>query len=327
MDVVCLGELLLDMFPAETGKGFSEITSFIPVPGGAPANVAVAAARLGCRSAFIGKVGDDPFGRRLAAVLAENGVDTHGMRFDRKARTTLNFMTMPDVHTTECLFYRNPGADMMLAEEDLDRRLIETARFFHFGSVSLTEEPCRSATLGAARIAKAAGVRVSFDVNYRPTLWPAEAEAVVMIRQGLALADIVKVNEKELALLAGTQDPRAGCRAILEAGPLLCVATLGPLGSFFATRDAEEAVEGFRVNTVDATGCGDAFVAALLCRLAASLAAAGGDRALDPEALSSALTFANAAGALTATKKGVMSALPKAQEVEALLRKAGRAAK
>ncbi len=330
-EVVCLGEMILDMFAAEPGRDFDTVTAFLPVAGGAPANVAAAAAKLGRRSAFIGKVGDDPFGRRLAAALSENGVETRGMRFDSSARTTLNFMTIPDPNTVETFFYRNPGADMMLRPDELDRGMIEGARFFHFGSVSLTEEPCRSATFEAARIAKAAGVPVSFDVNYRPSIWP-EERALPEVRKALVLADVVKVNEKELELLAGpgsAADPSAGCARLLEAGPRLCVVTLGPKGCAFATREARGTIEGFAVRTVDATGCGDAFTAALLCGL---IAAGAGSEAgktmwghsLDWNALGKSLAYANAAGALTATKKGVIPALPLAREVEAFLAKNAR---
>jgi len=328
MEVVCLGEMILDMFAAEAGRGFDTVTAFLPVAGGAPANVAVAAAKLGRKSAFIGKVGDDPFGRRLAAALSENGVETRGMRFDSSARTTLNFMTIPDPNTVETFFYRNPGADMMLRPDELDRGLIEGARFFHFGSVSLTEEPCRSATFEAARIAKAAGVPVSFDINYRPSIWP-EQRALPEIRRALAMADVVKVNEKELELLAGSATAAAtaaGCSRLLESGPRLCVATLGPRGCAFASRDEQGAVEGFTVRTVDATGCGDAFTAALLCGLIAAGAGrengkAAWGRSLEREPLTKSLQYANAAGALTATKKGVIPALPFARDVEAFLQK------
>jgi fructokinase len=271
MRIVCLGELILDMFPAKIGKDFFAVSAFLPVPGGAPANVAVAASRLGVPSAFIGKVGDDPFGRRLAAALEKCGVDTRGMRYDPRSRTTLNFITLPNPNTAEFLFYRHPGADMMLEPEELDRELLEQAGIFHFGSVSLSAEPCRAATLEAARLARAAGALVSFDVNYRPTLWENECAALAAIETALPLADIVKVNEKELGMLARAVDPQEACRAALGRGASLCVATLGPQGSLYATRSAYNRVGGFRVRTVDSTGCGDAFMGALLARLLGAL--------------------------------------------------------
>ncbi len=316
MDIVCLGEIILDMFASETGKDFFTVSAFIPVAGGAPANVAVAAARLGARSAFIGKAGEDSFGRRLEAVLKSHGVDTRGMRFDTRYRTTLNFMTLPDANRTEMLFYRNPGADMMLAPEELDRDLLGKTGIFHFGTVSLAAEPCRSATLEAARVARAAGSLVSLDVNYRPGLWDNEAHAKVEISGALKLADVVKVNEAELRLLSGMDDPPNGCRKITQTGPGLCVATLGPQGSAWATASGTGTVPGFTVTAVDATGCGDAFMAALLVRLLRVRARAAKD--FSAELMGKALRWANAAGALTARKKGVMNALPDAAEVDGL---------
>ena len=152
------------------------------------------------------------------------------MRFDKKYRTTLNFMTLPDANRTEMLFYRNPGADMLLEPAELDKDLLAGTAIFHFGSVSLAAEPCRAATLEAARLARATGATVSFDVNYRPGLWDAEPHAKVEIAAALAMADVVKVNETELLLLSGTEEPEKGCRTIAEKGPALCVATLGPEG-------------------------------------------------------------------------------------------------
>ncbi len=316
MDIVCLGEIILDMFASETGKDFFTVSAFIPVAGGAPAHVAVAASRLGVKSAFIGKAGEDSFGRRLEAVLKSHGVDTRGMRFDTRYRTTLNFMTLPDANRTEMLFYRNPGADMMLKPEELDKDLLGRTGVFHFGTVSLASEPCRSATLEAARMARAGGALVSLDVNYRPGLWDKEAHARAEIRAALALADVVKVNEAELRLLSGTDDPQKGCRKITDSGPELCVATLGPEGSAWATSAGSGTVPGFTVTAVDATGCGDAFMAALLVRLLP--VRSQGKKAFTPEMLGASLRWANAAGALTARTKGVMNALPDAREVDEL---------
>jgi fructokinase len=323
IDILCLGELILDMFASETGKDFFSVSAFIPVAGGAPANVAVAGARLGARTAFIGKVGEDAFGRRLEAVLKGYGVDTRGMRFDPLHRTTLNFMTLPDPNRTEMLFYRNPGADMLLAPEDLERTLLGSTSVYHFGSVSLAVEPCRSAALEGARLARKAGALVSFDVNYRPSLWDSEARARSEIEAALPLADIVKVNEAELLLLAGTSNAASGCRKLCERGPVLSVATLGPNGAAWGTHGAAGSAPGFTVEAVDATGCGDAFMAALLVRLLAAMHGPA-DRlgqlaGLEAGVLESAVQWANAAGACTARKKGVMSALPDTSDVEGLL--------
>jgi fructokinase len=330
MEIVTLGELILDMFASESGKDFFSVTAFLPVAGGAPANVAVAASRLGVESAFIGKVGEDQFGRRLQKVLEEYGVNTRGMRYDTRCRTTLNFMTVPDARRTEMLFYRNPGADMMLEPAELDTALIERSSVYHFGSVSLAVEPCRSAALEGALRARKAGVLVSFDVNYRPGLWDSEARAMAEITAAIPLADIVKVNETELRFIAGTDDAVKGCRVIVDRGPALCVATLGPDGSAWATVSGAGTAAGFKVRAVDATGCGDAFMAALLVQVLAALGGRRADRrarleGLGREILDRAVRYANAAGAVTARKRGVMNALPDAREVQKLLEPAPKA--
>ena len=330
MDIVCLGELLVDMFPAEVGRPLVEVSAFRPVPGGAPANVAVAAARLGARSAFIGKVGDDAFGHHLADVLKQEGVDVRGMRFDDQARTTMNIMAQPDANSYVCLFYRNPGADTLLRPDELDRRLLQETRAFHFGSLSLTDEPSRSTTLEAVGIAREAGALISFDVNYRPTLWSSPAEAYDRVMAVVPYVNLLKVNEGELALLAGSEDIDAASQTLLKLGPDLCVVTLGPQGSFFRVAGGGEYVPAFAVHTVDATGCGDAFIAGLLWQLVnphpgppperGKKSATWRDR-LTPAYLRQGLRYANAVGALTAQTQGVIPALPTAAEVDSFLKR------
>jgi fructokinase len=325
MDLVCLGELLIDMFPSELGKELAEVSAFRPKPGGAPANVAVAAKRLGMESAFIGKVGDDAFGHHLAEVLSQEGVEVRGMRYDEEARTGIAFIAMPDENSYDILFYRNPGADMHLSADELDRTLLEGTRAYHFGSISLIHEPSRSATLEALEIAREAGALVSFDVNYRPDLWKPE-EARRRVLRTLPEVDVVKVNEAELELLAGAADLERGSEALLELGPSLCVVTLGPGGSYFRVAGGAGHVPAFEVETVDATGCGDAFVAGLLRQLISLTTADGWRDELTPSHMRSTLRYANAAGALTALTQGVIPALPTADEVaEFLGRRAGAA--
>jgi fructokinase len=298
------------------GRKHAEVSAFRPVPGGAPANAAVAARRLGAEAAFIGKVGDDPFGHFLVDVLAREGLETSGMRFDPDARTTMNIMAQPDANHYDCLFYRNPGADTRLRPDELDEAMLRSTRAFHFGSLSLTDEPARSATLAAVKIAKAAGALISYDVNYRPTLWKSSEEAAEQARLMIRYADLVKVNEEELALLGGKGDIMMASGALLAMGPSLVVVTLGPGGSYFRVAAGGEAVPGFSVKTVDATGCGDSFIAGMLWQLVRI-----GDwrSQLTPERLRVALRYANAVGALTATKQGVIPSLPTAAEVDAFL--------
>ncbi len=313
VDIVCLGELLMDFFPAEIGRPLLDVPAFRPVPGGAPANVAVAAARLGAQAAFIGKVGDDPFGHHLADVLRREGVNVHGMRYDPAVRTTVNFLAQPDANSYTCLFYRNPGADMMLSVEDLDLGLLQHARALHVGSLSLAQEPSRSATLEAIRIAHQAGALISFDVNYRPTLWADPSTARQQILAVVPLVDLLKMNEAEAELLSGQAEPDRAALAMIEHGPKLCVVTVGPGGSYARTPTTSVHTPAFSVQTVDATGCGDAFVAGLLDRLLASM---DWQQQLALPKLEAALRYASAVAALTATRQGVIPALPWRADVD-----------
>jgi fructokinase len=326
MDIVCLGELLIDMFPAELGRPLAEVSAFRPKPGGgarpparAPANVAVAAARLGASSGFIGKVGDEAFGHHLASVLEREGVDISGMRYDPEARTGIAFLAMPDVNTYDILFYRNPGADMRLRPDELDEELLRHTRAFHFGAISLIQEPSRSATLEAMRIARAAGALISFDVNYRADLWSKDA-ARERVLATLPLVDLLKINEVEVQILGGSDDLGRVSRDLLQLGPAIVVVTLGPGGSRFQVADGGEHVPAFRVETVDATGCGDAFIAGLLCSL---VVGAEWREQLNVPRLRQILRYANAVGALTSMTLGVIPALPTAAQVEEFLASVG----
>jgi fructokinase len=317
MDIICLGELLVDMFPSETGKRLSEVPAFIPKPGGGPANAAVAAARLGASCAFIGKVGQDSFGEWLIDTLSNEGVNVDGARFDEEARTTMAFIAKPDVNTAEFVFYRNPGADIRLTPAELDRDLLSATRCLHFGSLSLTHEPARSATREAIETIRGSDALISYDVNYRPSLWESATEAISQAQAMLPLVDLVKVNDDELHLLTGSRDLETAPRMILDRGPSICIVTMGPEGSHFCTSKASGTVSPFTVQTVDATGCGDAFIAGLLSRLVRE---GNWREKVDSDSMMSALRYANAVGALTATKLGVFPALPTASQVDEFLK-------
>jgi len=316
MDIVCLGELLVDMFPSQLGVRLEDVPAFLPKPGGAPANVAVAAARLGARTAFLGKVGEDAFGHMLAGVLRREGVDIRGLRFDAAARTTMAFVAMPNENTSEFAFYRNPGADMLLRADELDEPLLRSTCAYHFGSLSLTDDPVREASIHAARIARASGALISFDVNYRPSLWNGPEAARERILAVLPEVDLLKMNEAELELLAGSHDLEQGVKQLGRYRPKLIIVTLGAQGCYFQTAGGGGQVPGFRVRVVDATGCGDAFVAAVLWRLVAQ-----GDwrAALNPEHMADSLRYANAVAAVTSLTRGVIPALPSAHRVQQFL--------
>jgi fructokinase len=316
MDVVCLGELLIDMFPAEVGRRLVDVSAFRPKPGGAPANVSVGLARLGRQCAFIGKVGDDAFGHHLSDVLAGNGVEVKGIRFDKYARTTMAFIASPDADTAEYVFYRNPGADMLLQPEELDHDLLNATRCLHFGSLSLVDDPIRGATYEAIKITRTAGGMISIDVNYRPSLWPGPELARELVLALLPDVDLLKVNEVELSLLTGVNDLAEGSQKLVDLGPEICVITLGKEGSFFRTKAGCGRVPVFSVETVDATGCGDGFVAGLLSGL---LARGSWREQIEVENMKRHLTYANSVGALTAMKQGVIPALPTAERVNEFL--------
>jgi len=314
MDAICLGELLIDFVCPVVDVSLAEAPRFAKAPGGAPANVAVGLARHGLRVGFIGKVGADPFGDFLERTLQAAGVDTAYLQRSPTARTTLAFVATRSDGRKDITFYRNPGADQQLSPGDLDWDYLRRARLFHFGSVSLSHSPSREATLEAARQAREAGCLVSYDPNWRPTLWD-DPQAREVIWQAVPLAHVVKLAEEEWEFLTGTPDFAAGSRLLREQGPSLVVITRGEQGSAFDAGEGVVEVPGFAVEVVDPLGAGDGFVAALLYRLL---------QEPDPfqvpaNSLREILRFANAAGALTTQRVGVIPALPTTAEVERFL--------
>ncbi|KAL8472716.1 hypothetical protein ACS0TY_029152 [Phlomoides rotata] len=310
--VVCFGEMLIDFVPTVSGLALAEAPAFKKAPGGAPANVAVGIARLGGASAFIGKVGEDEFGYMLADILKENNVNNEGMRFDPGARTALAFVTLRKDGEREFMFYRNPSADMLLREDELDMELIKKAKIFHYGSISLITEPCKSAHIAAATAAKDAGVILSYDPNLRLPLWPSAESAREGILSIWDTADIIKISEEEISFLTQGEDPYDDnvVRKLYHENLKLLLVTEGPEGCRYYTKEFSGRVKGLKVEPVDTTGAGDAFVAGILSQLAS-------DTLLlqDEEQLRDALRFANACGALTVTERGAIPALPTREDV------------
>ncbi|OWM79492.1 hypothetical protein CDL15_Pgr022904 [Punica granatum] len=306
--VVCFGEMLIDFVPTVAGVSLAEAPAFEKAPGGAPANVAVGVARLGGSSAFIGKVGDDEFGRMLANILKQNNVDNSGMRFDHHARTALAFVTLRADGEREFLFFRNPSADMLLQESELDVDLIKKAAIFHFGSISLIEEPCRSAHLAAMKIAKSSGCVLSYDPNLRLPLWPSPEFAREEIMSIWDQADVIKINEEEITFLTGGDDPNDDSvvqNKLFHPNLKLLIVTEGSQGCRYYTQDFKGRVPGVKAKPVDTTGAGDAFVGGILYRLAADL-----NLYKDEKKLRDALFFANVCGVVTVMKRGAIPALP-----------------
>uniref|UniRef100_A0A2N9EQP0 fructokinase n=1 Tax=Fagus sylvatica TaxID=28930 RepID=A0A2N9EQP0_FAGSY len=304
--------MLIDFVPTVNGLPLAEAPAFKKAPGGAPANVAVGIARLGGLSAFIGKVGEDEFGYMLADILKQNNVNNEGMRFDPGARTALAFVTLRSDGEREFMFYRNPSADMLLREAELDFDLIQKAKIFHYGSISLITEPCKSAHIAAAKAAKDAGVILSYDPNLRLPLWPSAESAREGILSIWETADIIKISEEEVSFLTKGEDPYddAVVRKLFHPNLRLLLVTEGPDGCRYYTKDFSGRVKGLKVDAVDTTGAGDAFVAGILSQLALNVSLLQKE-----DLLRDALKFANACGALTVMERGAIPALPTREAV------------
>ena len=315
MDLVTLGEILIDL--TQTSVCANGTRQFAAFPGGAPANVAVAAARLGLSVGFIGKVGADAFGRDLRQTLTENGVGVDGLFETKEAPTTMAVVSVTPEGERSFSFYRSPGADTLLTKEEAAEALAgcgSSARILHVGSLSLTEEPARSATMEALRRAKAAGMLVSYDPNYRASLWKSEKEAVRRMKEPMRYADILKVSEEELFLLTGGSDLRMGSLELGSMGPKLVLITLGAKGAYYRYGIHTGAVPGVSVPVADTNGAGDSFLGAALSRLIRR----GGEplKDLSPAELEEIVAFANAAAAVTCSRPGAIPALPTAEEVQ-----------
>jgi fructokinase len=306
MSVVAFGELLIDFVALENGVTVGEASGFLKAPGGAPANVAVAVERLGQRAAFLGQVGNDPFGYFLGDVLIAEGVETKGLRYTDKARTPLAFVSLGADGERSFMFYRNPSADMLMTPDDVAYDVIEAGRIFHYGSITLIDDPVRSATLAAVEHARKSGLMISYDPNLRLALWPNEKAAKEGMRLGLEHAHIVKISEEELEFLTGNGSAYALWKDQMQA----IIVTHGAKGATLYTQGGKTHCPGFSVQSVDTTGAGDSFVAGFLVGVLEQ----GGLK--DPMSL---LRFANATGALTTQAKGAIPALPLRSKVDAFL--------
>ena len=311
--IVALGEVVSDIY---RGEGDSSVEMpFTARPGGAPANVAVAASRLGTESAFVGSVGDDLFGNFILQALEAEGVDTGGVRrCDPPTRTSLAFVEIDDEGDREFTFYRSdPAADELLSPEDVSEDLFAGASFVNFGSIPLIKDPVASAIKEAAKLAADAGVTVAFDVNFREHLWESVEAAREAVDPLLDMSNIVKLSDDELSPLLGVESSEEAARMLLDRGVELVLISLGSDGAFYAASEFSGNVPAFEVEMVDATGAGDAFLAAVLSHLS-------GKDSLDEEAINEAARRGTAAGAMACTDYGAMSALPTKKELEQFMK-------
>lgn len=308
-DITALGEILIDL--TQCGINEQGIPQFTANPGGAPANLAVAAARLGAKTTFIGKVGRDSFGGYLRSCLEENGVDATGLTTDPLRNTTLAVVALDAAGERNFSFYRESSADVNLSAEDIPLSLLADTRFFHFGSVSLTCEPAYSATLYAAQKAKENGAILSYDPNYRASLWPDKQTAIVRMQEPLTLVDVLKVSDEELPLLTGTTDLEAGSAILAAKGIRLVLVTLGAKGSFYWYQGHTGQVPGVPCKVGDTNGAGDTFFGAFLSRLAKH----SDLHTLTILELEEMLAFANRAASITTSRHGAIPAMPMLEEV------------
>lgn len=315
-DVIALGELLIDFTQnglSEQGNGLFEAN-----PGGAPCNVLSMLNNLGKKTSFIGKVGNDQFGKTLKKALEELGIGTENLLMDDEVHTTLALVHTFADGDRDFSFYRNPGADMMLTVDELNLNLIRDTRIFHFGTLSMTHEGIRATTKKAVETAKEAGDLISFDPNLREPLWDSLDNAKEQVRWGLGKCDVLKISDNEIQWLTGEEDFTAGVKKIREEFPIpLILVSMGRDGSRAYYGDHYvEAAPFLQENTIETTGAGDTFCACVL-----NYVLEHGLEALTDEQLKEMLTFANAAASIITTRKGALRVMPTREEVLNFLKK------
>jgi fructokinase len=318
-DVLCIGELLVEFVADTSNVSLSQSPGFIKAPGGAPANVAVALSRLGVDSGFMGKVGDDPFGIFLRECLEEDSVDVSSLYRDPDARTTAVFTAVWDDGRKDLCFYRNPGADMMLHPDEIDESVFAGLRCFHFGSITFINEPSGAAQRRAIELARRNEAMITYDPNYRPTLWPDENQARRIIQDAYQYCHLAKISEEEWTVATGCNDFQAGVKAVLDRGVELLIVSRGDRGS--AATNGKYLIEApaVEVDVVETTGAGDGFLAAVISELLPERERLGSLALIEEPKIKKTLEFANVVGAHTCIKAGAIPALPTRAEVEKFL--------
>lgn len=313
-DVVALGELLIDF--TQNGVSSQGNPLFEANPGGAPCNVLAMLSKLGCKTAFIGKVGKDFFGEQLKRAITESGINSDNLRMDEEVHTTLAMVHTSADGDRDFSFYRNPGADMMLREDELDAELLNHTKIFHFGTLSMTDLGVREATKKAIRMAKEGGAVISFDPNLRPPLWKSLDEAKEQTAYGLSQCDVLKISDNEIQWFTGEDDFDAGiCRLKEQYQIPLILLSMGKDGSRAYYKGMRvEAAPFLQKETIETTGAGDTFGACCLYHVLQY----GLDN-LTESGLKEMLTFANAAASIVTTRKGALRVMPGKEEVEALI--------
>ena len=312
--VTALGEVLIDF--TDAGVSANGMKIFERNPGGAPANVLVALKKLGHDVAFIGKVGQDMHGDFLRETLENNGIDCTGLISDPETFTTLAFVALDDQGDRSFSFARKPGADTQLEIDDLPVDVIKDSRVFHVGSLSMTNEPARSATIKALELAKEAGCVMSYDPNYRDSLWVNAELASIQMRSLIRFMDLIKISAEECPLLTDFDKPEDAAKDLLDKGAKAVVVTLDADGAYVATSEGGKIVESFRVDAVDTTGAGDSFWGGFLCAFCES---GKKPEELTLDDVAAFARFGNAVASLCVRKRGAIPAMPEREAVEEIL--------
>lgn len=307
-DIVAVGELLIDFTP----KKFGEESAFVPNPGGAPCNFLTMASHLGAKTAFIGKVGNDAFGKQLKGVIDAEGVDTRNLILSDEVNTTLAFVHLDPSGDRSFSFYRKGCADVNLKNDEVDYDIIDGAKAVHFGSLSFTDEPSRTTVHEILSFAKDKGKIISYDPNFRPALWESEEEAIKHMLSGFDYANVIKVSDEEAILLTGENDFEKACEKLMtDSTKLICV-TLGGEGVYYYHKDGSGIVPGFKSNVVDTTGAGDTFFGATIGQLI--LKEIDLDH-IDNDKLEELLKFSNAAASICIEGYGGIPSIPSVESV------------
>lgn len=309
MKITAIGEILIDM--TQTHVDANGIPHFAANPGGAPANVAVVVSKLGGEAGFIGCVGNDLYGTQLRETLIRFGVSAEGLQVTDRANTTLAIVMVDPSGERRFSFYRKPGADTLIDPVKAVRDAAGTG-ILHFGSVSLTDPVCRDTVVTTVKAAKAGGALITYDPNYRASLWESEDAAVRQMRAVLPLCDIVKISDEETDLLCGVHDPEAALEKLMSLGIRLAIVTLGPRGAMWRCGEMSGLVPGFSVKVADTNGAGDTFFGSFLSRIAAR----GGLDRLTEDELNRYVRFANKAASITTSRPGAIPAMPTLEEVQ-----------
>lgn len=305
IDVVALGELLIDFAPL--GKSENSMPMYECNPGGAPANVLTVCSRMGLKTAFIGKVGEDMFGAFLKETLEKENIDTNGLVIDEDCFTTLAFVALSENGERSFSFARKPGADTRLDKSELNRKVLENCKVLHVGSLSLTDEPARSATFQAIHIAKSAGALISYDPNYRAPLWQSKEKAVEAMKSVLPYVDFMKASEEEAILLTGEKSELDAAAKLISKGIKMVSITMGSKGSYIICREGSKAVLPYPVKAVDTTGAGDAFWGGVLTTIIKKGKDLADIRIGDFE---EAALFGNAVASICVESRGAIPAMP-----------------